>query len=256
MKVIIVTGRMAERNVKYYASMIKLDIDVVVLPISVAAFITPEYAADYLRKEDLHGYDMILMPGAMLGDVTLVEKATGVPTFKGPVHAADLAISFMKGLKLSKMLPASKFAGDLIRESAEAEIKNIREKWHEIYAEYGGLIIGSKDNQIPIGSAFPMPVVAEIVNAPQRRLDEIGKLAKYYESEGAEIIDIGMLAGTPMPAKMEDIVNTLRNSVNLPLSIDTLNGDEIKAAANLGIDLVLSLDAGNIAEAGITSWAG
>ena len=248
MRIIVVTGKMAERNVKHYASMIKLDIDVVVLPISVAAFITPEYAAEYLRKEDLHGYDMILMPGAMLGDVTLIEKATGVPTFKGPVHAADLAMSFMEGLKLSKILPASKFANDLIRDSAEAEIKKIKEKWHEIYAEHGGLIIGSMNNQIPIGSAFPMPVVAEIVNAPQRRQDEISRLAKYYESEGAEIIDIGMLAGTPMPARIEDIVDTLRNSVNLPLSIDTLNGDEIKAAANLGIDLVLSLDAGNIAE--------
>lgn len=248
MRVIAVTGMMAERTVKRYASMIKLDIDVLVLPISVAAFITPEYAAECLKKEDLHGYDMILMPGAVLGDVSLIEKATGVPTFKGPIHAADLAISFMEGLKLSKVLPASDFAKNLIRERAEAEIKKIKEKWHELYVEHGGLIIGSRNNQIPIGSSFPMPVVAEIVNAPQRGLDEIGKLAKYYASEGAEIIDIGMLAGTPMPAKIEKIVDTLRNSVNLPLSIDTLNEDEIKAAANSGIDLVLSLDAGNIDE--------
>ncbi len=248
MKVIVVTGTMAERTVKRYASMIKLDIDVLVLPISVAAFITPEYAAAYLKKEDLRSYEMILMPGAMLGDVTLIEKATGIPTFKGPIHAADLAISFMEGLKLSKVLPAAELAKNLIRESAEAEIKKIMKKWHEIYEEHGGLIIGSRENQIPIGSSFPMPVIAEIVNAPQKGLNEISKLAKYYASEGAEIIDIGMLAGTPMPEKIEEIVNTLRNSVNLPLSIDTLNEDEIKAAVNLGIDLVLSLDAGNIAE--------
>ncbi len=248
MKIIAVTGMMAEKTVKRYASMINLDIDVLVLPISVAAFITLEYAAECLKKEDLHDYDMILMPGAILGDVTIIEKATGVPTFKGPIHAADLAISFTEGLKLSKVLPASELAKNLIRKSAEAEINKIKEKWYEIYEKHGGLIIGSKDIQIPIGSSFPMPVVAEIVNAPQRRLNEICKLAKYYASEGAEIIDIGMLAGTPMPAKIEEIVDTLRNSVNLPLSIDTLNVDEIKAAASSGIDLVLSLDAGNIAE--------
>lgn len=246
MKVLAITGKLAEKVLKQHVADTNQEIDVLTLPISVAAFITPEYAANYLKSKDLSSYDMILMPGAVQGDVMVVERTTGVPTFKGPIHAADIAISFMEGLELSKILSASDIANKLIKQRAEAEINKIKRDWREIYTKKDGLIIGSGRRAVPIGSSFPISVVAEIVNAPKRDLTEIIKLSKYYEAEGADIIDIGMLANEPMPKKISAILGTIHASVDLPISIDTLNETEILAAVDSGVDLILSLDAGNM----------
>ena len=89
MRVLAVTGLLAEDIVKRSASETGKEIDVVSLPITVAAFITPEYAANLLKRMDLRSYDMILMPGSVQGDVSSVEEATGIPTFKGTIRAAE-----------------------------------------------------------------------------------------------------------------------------------------------------------------------
>ncbi|MCJ7573465.1 dihydropteroate synthase-like protein [Candidatus Bathyarchaeota archaeon] len=248
MRVLAVTGLLAEDIVKRSASETGKEIDVVSLPVTVAAFITPEYAANLLKRLDLRNYDMILMPGSVQGDVSSVEEATGIPTFKGTIHAADLAICFMEGLSLSKITPASELARDVIRMKAEAEIEEALANWRVAYARRGGLVIGSSDGAVPVGQGFPMPVIAEIVNTPQRKLDEIARLAKYYEAEGAQIIDMGMIAGKPAPDKIAKIIDVLRASVDIPISVDTLDASEIKSAVKSEIDLVLSVDAGNILE--------
>ena len=248
LRILAVTGSLAEDTVRRSASETGRDIDVVPLPITVAAFITPEFAANLLKKRNLHDYDMILMPGSVQGDVSPVEKATGIPTFKGTVHAADLAICFMEGLNLSKTTPASELARDMIREKVETELKEVMTNWREIHPKCGGLVIGSGDGAVPVGHGFPIPVVAEIVNAPQRKLDDVARLARYYEAEGAQIIDVGMIAGRPTPERVAEIVDVLRASVNLPISVDTLDVSEIKSAIKSEVDLVLSVDAGNITE--------
>jgi dihydropteroate synthase-like protein len=91
-----------------------------------------------------------------------------------------------------------------------------------------------------------MRVIAEIVNAPTLELDQIRKRARYFEAEGADIIDIGMLANDPKPDRIGEILDAVRSSVDLPVSIDTLDPSEIEAAVSAGVDLVLSIDAGNM----------
>ncbi|MFQ6053974.1 MAG: DUF6513 domain-containing protein, partial [Candidatus Bathyarchaeia archaeon] len=92
MRVLLVTGRLAEESAGRHASESDKAVDVMVLPVSVAAFITPEMAARELKAKGVEGYDLILMPGAVQGDVSPVESATGIPTFKGPLHAADIPL--------------------------------------------------------------------------------------------------------------------------------------------------------------------
>jgi len=86
------------------------------------------------------------------------------------------------------------------------------------------------------------------VNAPTLDVETIRKRARYYEAEGADIIDIGMLAGKPKPDVVESIVRAVRSEVNKPISIDTLEPSEIKSAIEAGVDLVLSIDRGNMEE--------
>ena len=109
------------------------------------------------------------------------------------------------------------------------EIEEVEGAWREILKEEGGFVIGGEGREVAVGSAFPMRVIAEIVNAPTLDLDHIRKRARYFEAEGADIIDIGMLANDPKPERIGEILNAVRSSVELPVSIDTLDPSEIEA---------------------------
>ena len=254
MKVLVVTGRLAEESVKRYVSETEMDVDVVALPVSVASFITPGYAAHALKALGVRDYDLILMPGAVQGDVTPVEAVTSVPTFKGSLHAADipLVLDLLGEVELSKTTPASELIRDEMIRKAMAEIGEVDRNWREVLKRHGGLVIGGKGYEVPVGRAFPMRVIAEIVNAPLLDTDAISRRARYYEAEGADIIDIGMLANKQLPEKIEGIVDTVRTAVTLPISIDTLEPSEIEAGVEAGVDLVLSVDSGNMDEAAPT----
>jgi len=249
-RVLVVTGRLAEKSVKRYASEAEKEPDVKTLPVSVAAFITPKYAAKMLSAPWVKDYDLILMPGAVQGDVSPVEAATGVQTFKGPLHAADIpfVLSLLGEVELSKTIPASELIRDELNRRAMAEIEEVDKNWRMVLKKHGGLVVGGKGYKTPVGRAFPMRVIAEIVNAPILDMESIRRRARYYEAEGADIIDIGMLVGRQMPEKIEGIVEAVRTTVNLPISIDTLEPSEIEAAVEAGVDLVLSVDSGNIEE--------
>ncbi len=242
MKILIVTGTLAEETIKEQVKDLDQEVDVLALPVTVASFITPRYAARQLKSHDLSKYDMIIMPGNISGDLDVIEEATGVPVYKGPLHAADLPLVISEGIPLSKIVPANELVLDKLREKAIAEINAVEENWREVLSERGGLLIG----ELPVSMGLPMRVMGEIVNAPNLSLEEIAQRALYFESQGADIIDIGMLAQNPKPETIPGMINTLRETIDLPLSIDTLNVEEIRASIDSGIDLILSLDLGNM----------
>ncbi|NQT09012.1 dihydropteroate synthase, partial [Candidatus Bathyarchaeota archaeon] len=248
MRVLIVTGRLAEDSARRYTTGLDVDVDVRVLPVSVAAFITPEAAAESLTS--VKGYDLILLPGTIRGDVTTVEEATGTPTYKGPSYTYELPLilPFLDRVELSKTESASKLLRGVKESLALKEIEEVEESWREVLNEEGGFIIGGEGREVAVGSAFPMRVIAEIVNAPTLELDQVMKRARYFEAEGADIIDIGMLANDPKPDMIGEILDAIHSAVDLPVSIDTLDPSEIEAAVSAGVDLVLSVDAGNMEE--------
>ncbi len=250
MKVLVVTGRLAERSVRRNVSGLDMEVVVHTLPISVAAFITSEYAARALNDLSAGDYDMILLPGLVRGDVSAIEEATGIPTFKGPTNSNDipLVLEFLGEIELSKTTPASEFIRNAQAKRALSEIEDVEKNWRMILREQGGFVIGKEGYEVPVGEAFPMRVIAEIVNAPTLDPEAVKRRAIYYEKEGADIIDIGMLAGKPVPEAIEGIIEVVRSAVNLPVSIDTLDPKEIEAAVKVGIDLVLSVDRGNLEE--------
>lgn len=76
--------------------------------------------------------------------------------------------------------------------------------------------------------------------------EEVQRLAQYFVRVGADIIDVGMVAGESRPADARKLVAAVKQVVNVPVSIDTLDPAEIAAAVAAGADLVLSGDAGNL----------
>jgi len=249
MRVLLVTGALAEAEVRRHTEGLSHSFEVHALPVTVAAFITPGYAAKQLGGLDLSSFDMILLPGAVSGDVSPVEEATGVPTYKGPIHAADLPLVMRDDIELSRTEPADVFIADTLRSKAIEEIEAADRDWRRVLEERGGLVLGRAERRVPVGPGFPMRVAAEIVNAPLLEPVQVTRRAAYYESMGADLIDIGMLAHDPRPESIQGIVEAVRRATDMPISIDSLEPAEIVAAVGLGVDLVLSLDAGNIEEA-------
>ena len=66
MKILLVTGRLAEEQVRSYAA----EADVLVADVDVAAFITPKM----LLCAAPRGYDLILIPGAITADFRDAER--------------------------------------------------------------------------------------------------------------------------------------------------------------------------------------
>ena len=244
MKVLLVTGQLAQDVVKGYSKESTVETETLALKIAVAAFLTPQTIVEQIKNTKLTGFNMILVPGLVRGDTSLISKATGIPTFKGPRYAADLPIildSLCK-VQLSTTTPADDLLREKLQQQAFQEIEKTEKNRVELLKKPNNMLIGN----LAVGKDFPMRVLAEIVDAALMDKETIQQTAKRFVQVGAGIIDVGMVAGESQPEKAKCIVEWVKQVVNVPVSIDTLDPAEIKAAVQAGAELVLSGDAGNI----------
>src|SRR5690606_12899482 len=102
---------------------------------------------------------------------------------------------------------------------------------------------------LPVGRDFPMRVLAEVANAPFLSEEKLKARIEYFIRSGADMIDLGMIAGEDNSDMIPEIIETARSAAgNTPVSIDSLNPSEIEVAAECGADMILSLDHGNYRE--------
>ena len=244
LKVLLITGTLAEDTVKGYAKESCVSTETVALKIPVAALLTPETITKKLKEVDIRGFDVILVPGFIRGDTSIITKAFGVQTFKGPRYAADLptVLDSLREVKLSTVVPACDLLRDKLQKKALQEIEKVEQNREELLKKPGNLLIGN----LAVGRDFPMRVLAEIVDAPLMDEKTIQRLAKRFIEAGADFIDVGMIAGESKPLAARRLVKAVKEVVNVPVSIDSLDPAEIREAVHAGADLVLSADAGNI----------
>ena len=244
LKILLITGSLAKDTVKRYAQESSLATETVALQIPVAALLTPETIVKGLKDVDVKGFDVILVPGLVRGNTSVVTKAFGVQTFKGPRYAADLptVLDSLGEVPLSTIVPACDLLRDKLQKKALHEIETAEQNREALLKKPGNMLIRS----LAVGKAFPMRVLAEIVDAPLKDKETIQRLAKHFVKAGANIIDVGMVAGESRPSDARRIVQTVKEIVDVPVSIDSLDPAEIREAVHSGADLVLSADAGNI----------
>jgi dihydropteroate synthase-like protein len=250
MKIIIVTGKLAYSLVKKIADESDKEVIVHVADTQIAAFLTPQMIIKELKtfyKEKLENIDIILTPGLMRKATDEIAKSLNIPTFKGSTDGADLGmvLDLIECLELSTYKSADKLIEEEKRKKAIQfieDFENDQERREKLHKKPNNILVGN----LAIGEDFPMRVLAEIANAPILTKEELINKAKYFLASGADMIDIGMIAGEDFSYKIPEMIATLKPIMkDKALSIDTLNPDEIKIAIEHGIDLVLSIDLGN-----------
>ena len=88
-------------------------------------------------------------------------------------------------------------------------------------------------------SRYSTKIFAEIVDAPNISVEQILQRANYYKANGADVIDIGCLPGTPFP-HLVDCIQTLKQE-GFTVSIDSLDDEDLLAGGKAGADYMLSL---------------
>jgi dihydropteroate synthase-like protein len=245
-KVLLVTGQLAKEIVSSCAKESAIETETFALKIAVAAFLTPQTIIDGLKGKKLAGFNLILTPGLLRGDTQAITLATGVPAFKGPRYAADLptVLDMLCEVQLSTTVPADDLLREKLTEKAMQEIHKTEAQRETLLKKPCNMHVGS----VALGKDFPMRVLAEIVDAALMDKETIQSTAKRFVSAGADFIDVGMVAGESQPKKAAQMVRWVKEVVDVPVSIDTLDAAEIKAAVEAGAEVVLSADAGNIEE--------
>src|SRR5262249_36693991 len=92
--------------------------------------------------------------------------------------------------------------------------------------------------------AWDIEIVAEINNVPTLSADAVKAAAEDFRTSGADVIDVGCTPGVPFPG-LADTVRALVDA-GLRVSVDTFDGDEIRAAVAAGAELVLSVNGSNL----------
>lgn len=233
MKVLAVTGRLAEQDVRASLARSTTGADVLVLDVDVAAFITP----DLLLESAPRGYDMILIPGAITADFSRVELMLETKIRLGPKHAVDLAavLDHLDGAPLSSEVPACVLLAERIRGSARTILERIEED-----ATPSMMVRGKK-----IGGKARMKVLAEIVDATRMDPRSLSLRIEQYEDYGADMIDLGVPLDA-VPEQVARAVSIALGSTDLPVSVDTTVPELILAGVEAGADMVLSLNAENM----------
>jgi dihydropteroate synthase-like protein len=227
MRILLPTGSATASVIRSAAE--GFDADVVVTG-EIASFLTPFQLHELLKKGR---YDMAIVSGMCPALFGTVERETGVPVYRGPRHAADLALvlPMLESVTLSRTVPADEFLAAKKAEEAYERIAAV-----ERDAPFDYLIHGLK-----IGGTSRMKVLAEIMDA-HRRDDICGNVERFF-AQGADIVDLGF-GFDATPGDVVRVFDTI-GDIDRPLAVDTQDPALIRAALGRA-DIVLSLQSANI----------
>uniref|UniRef100_A0A7C5UTS2 Uncharacterized protein n=1 Tax=Ignisphaera aggregans TaxID=334771 RepID=A0A7C5UTS2_9CREN len=173
-RVLIVTGKAAEDIVRKAVAYSKTRhcINIAVTPIPIAAFLTAEYIANYLRNLGIKAgdYDYILLPGLSRGSGKIVEEAIGIKAVKGTINAYDL-IDLLKIDDLS-ILSSDEPADEVLHNVLENSVRSILIDIEKSLDNSNSILVGGV--KVPINPP-PIRIAAEVAEAHTLSIDRLVK---------------------------------------------------------------------------------
>ncbi len=222
------------------------------VPVKIAAFISKENIVDVLKKYESEPIDhWFIVSGLIPWDMDALDGPFKGRIKKGPKFLSNLKeiLKLIHPKDLSGKDPADKIVKvdkkNHLKEIIDQTKSKIKQK---ILAgdPSEGFSISSKYPNVIFSEKLPPLIVAEIVDAPLYTDDELIKKVEYFLESGADVIDLGCLANKDSSVRIFQIVSLLKSRFDCPISIDSLNVNEIKQAVAAGADLVLSVSLDNI----------
>ncbi len=235
MKVLLVTGRLAEAAVRDAVERVKgVEVDVRVLDYPVAALMTAKYVAEKLKG--VRGYDYIVVPGMMFGDASIVERVTGVKTVKGSEDAYDIPLvleAIRSGVELSPMESAD-------RVIERMRLNDIRREMDEM-EKNGNFAFDQEGLNIPLRPP-PFRLFLELdVNWNEERVNEEVERVRSY----VDVIVVGTPAGSEDQENVMRRIRKLRD-MGVKVGIDSSSPKEIVAGVKAGAEFVFNMNEENI----------
>ncbi|HIE18218.1 TPA: dihydropteroate synthase-like protein, partial [Candidatus Bathyarchaeota archaeon] len=165
----------------------------------------------------------------------------GIKVVKGPKHAVDIPMLLrMYDLRrLSPDVPADTILIKEMREYAE----KILEKTEMSIASKPHIDVNG--TLIPVDPP-PIRVMSEISEAHLLNEEELIRAVRRRIEEGADLIGLGFQAGVADPEKVKKFIRLIKREFDFPLVLDSIIPSEIVAGVEAGVDMVMSLEAGNI----------
>ena len=227
MRILLPTGAATEEMVRNAAAGFNAD---VVVTGEIASFLTPHRLRQLIGRKK---YDLVIVSGMCTASFAGVEQETGIPVYRGPKHAADLALILpaLPSISLSRTVPADEF---LAAGKANEAIQRVADLERDAGADF--IIRGVK-----VGGGSRMKVLAEIMDA--HRQENIREMVEHSFARGADIVDFGF----GFDATPEDVqrVFLALEGIDRPLAADTQDPELIRAAL-FRADIILSLQDENI----------
>ncbi len=244
-RILVVTGRMAEDIVRKTIAYSKTKhcVNVVVTPIPVAAFLTTEYIALYLKELGVSSrdYDYILLPGLVRGSGRIIEEAIGVRTVKGTVNVYDLT-DILRLDDLSILSP-DKPADEILQNVVFSNVRRVLMEIEDSLSDSNSIVV--RGLRIPV-SPPPIRVVAEVAEAHTLTVDSLIRECLRLVESGADIISLSFETYSPHPDAVKRIVSLVRRELDTPIAIDTSIPSEVNVAIESGVDMVINVDLTNI----------
>ncbi len=244
---LFITGTQAEKKLKNLdwnkiSDTYKIKFEVLNIPI--AAFIPPEQVQKSLEKWDPNEIDFVILPGLVPWDGNRIRGDFSDKVVKGPQFLINL-IEVLEKIKPTSFSPTEP-ADKVYQRDTEIEMKGvIRKKKQDILAdpkEQGNyLVISEEHPELICHPELPAVLLGEIVDAPLKKKEKIFEKIEYLRRSGADIIDLGAVAGEEHGKFFKKIIPQIHQKYGLPVSIDSLNPNEIIAAYQGGVDMILSI---------------